>query len=29
MPKATIVEVANLAIEIEEEMPTTHMSRWF
>jgi hypothetical protein len=27
MPNATIVEVTNLAREIEEEMPTPHRSR--
>jgi len=27
MPRATIVEVANLAREIEEEMPTPHKSK--
>ncbi len=28
MPRATIVKVANLAREIEENMPTTCRSRW-
>jgi hypothetical protein len=28
MPRAMIVKVANSTREIEEEMPTTCMSRW-